>query len=64
METMLKNGGQPSLYQYTKKGDRNNPGNYRRISLLNTGYKIYIKNYCKEINSNCRGPIIRRAERI
>jgi len=24
-----------------KKDDRNNPDNYRGISLLNTGYKIY-----------------------
>ena len=24
-----------------KNGDRNNPDNYRGISLLNTGYKIY-----------------------
>jgi hypothetical protein len=24
-----------------KKGDRNNPGNCRGVSLLNTGYKIY-----------------------
>jgi len=24
-----------------KKGERNNPDNYRGISLLNTGYKIY-----------------------
>jgi hypothetical protein len=36
-----KNGGQPLLYQYTKKGDRNNPDNCRGSSLLNTGYKIY-----------------------
>jgi len=39
-ETLLKNGGQPLLYQY-KKGDRNNPDNYKGISLLNTGNKIY-----------------------
>ena len=26
-----------------KKGDRNNPDNYRGISLLNTGCKIYSK---------------------
>jgi len=30
------------LYQYTKR-DRNNPDTYRGISLLNTGYKIYLK---------------------
>jgi len=28
---------------HQKKGDRNNPDNYRVISLLNTGYKIYTK---------------------
>jgi len=47
-----------------KKGDRNNLDNYIGISLLNTGYKNLLKNYCKEINNNCRGPTIRRAERI
>ena len=26
-----------------KKGDRNNPDDYRVMSLLNTGYKIYSK---------------------
>jgi len=42
-----------------KKGDRNNPDYYRGISLLNI-----LKDYYKEINSNCRGPTIRKAERI
>jgi len=42
-ETFLKNGGQSLLYQYKKKRDRNNPDNYRGISLLNTGYKIIQK---------------------
>jgi len=42
-ETFLKDGGQPLLYQYTKKGGRYNPDNYRGISLLNTGYKIFSK---------------------
>ena len=40
METFLKNGGQPLLYQYTKKGDRNNPDNYRGISLLKSIQKL------------------------
>jgi len=40
-ETFLKNGVQPLLYKYTKNEDGNNPDNYRGISLLNAGYKIY-----------------------
>jgi len=30
-------------YINTQKGERNNPDNYRGISLLNIGYKIYSK---------------------
>ena len=30
-------------YTNIRKEDRNNPDNYRDISLLNTGYKIYSK---------------------
>ena len=47
-ETFLKNGGQPLLYQYTKK-KRNNSDNYRGIGLLNTGYKIYSKIIAKRL---------------
>jgi len=52
------------VIQIHKKGDRNNPDNYRGISLLNTGHKIYSKIIGKSFNSNCRGPTIRRKELI
>jgi hypothetical protein len=46
--TFLKNGGQLLFYQYTKK-ETNNPDNYRGISLLITGYKIYPKIIAKRL---------------
>ena len=48
METSLKNGNSHFIPIY-KKGDRNNPDNYRGIPLLNTRYKIYSKIIVKRL---------------
>ena len=38
-------------YTNTQKGDRNNPDNYRDISLLYTGYKIYSKSTANRLTA-------------
>jgi hypothetical protein len=42
-ETFLKNGGQPLLYQYTKKETEITQMTIEVLVYLNTGYKIYSK---------------------
>ena len=49
MGTFLRNGGQLLLYQYTKKETEITQINYRGISLLDTGYKIYSKLTAKRL---------------
>jgi len=43
--------GTAIVIQVHEKGDRNKPDNYRGISLLNTGYKIYSKIIAKRLTA-------------
>ena len=41
METVPKQRGQVLIFSLDKKGDTEGPGNYRGITLLNVGAKLY-----------------------
>jgi len=46
------------------KGDRNNPDNYRVISLLNTGYKIYTKVIAKRLTVIAKALLLEEQSRF
>ena len=41
METVSKQRGQVLIFSLYKKGDTEGPGNYRGITLLNVGGKLF-----------------------
>ena len=49
LRNISKEWGTAVVIPIHKKGDRNNPDNYKGISLLNTGYKIYSKMIAKRL---------------